>query len=72
MDALVAVSVAGLTTYEHRTFFEVGYFVDGVWCSNEKAFDYEEALEKQARLAYSHQRDWAVVQVDIKTTRKKM
>ena len=55
---------------EHRTFFEVGYFADGLWCSFERAFDHEEALEKQARLAYSHQRDWAVVQVDIKITRK--
>jgi len=65
---------------EHRTFFEVGYFADGLWCSFESAFDHEEALEKQARLAYSHQRDafyyldevnyWAIVQVDIKTTRK--
>jgi len=55
---------------EHRIFFEVGYFADGLWCSFERAFDHEEALEKQARLAYSHQRDLAIVQVDIKITRK--
>lgn len=55
-----------------RTHFEVGFFHDGVWLPYEKAWDYEEALEKQARLAYSHQRKWEIVQVDIKTTKKKI
>ena len=56
----------------HVTYFEVGFFADGIWLPYEKAWDYEEALEKQARLAYSHQRDWGICQVDIKTTKKKI
>jgi hypothetical protein len=58
---------------EHRTFFEVGYFADGIWCAFEKAFDYDEALEIQAKLFWSgHIREWAIVQVDIKTMRKQI
>lgn len=55
--------------FEWTTHFEVGFFHEGVWLPCEKAWDYEEALERKAKLEYSHG-NCAICQVDIKTTKK--